>query len=279
MKIIRITALAVAALLSIGCVAGPNHRRPKADVPDAYRGAAPGSQTVPQSLGDQKWPEVFADEQLQKLIRTALEQNFDVRIAAARILQAQAQLGVTRSAQFPELSGGAAANNERVRFLPGRPPTDFTPQQANLSFSWELDFWGKSRRGTEAASASLRGAEWGRQAVMTTLVANVSGAYFQLRELDLELEISKRTLESRQESLRLINAQERLGATSLLEVRQAEQLVFTAAETIPDLERRIEQGENFISILMGQNPASVPRGRKLTDQPQAATVPAGLPSA
>jgi outer membrane protein, multidrug efflux system len=141
-----------------------------------------------------------------------------------------------------------------------------------------MDFWGRFRRATEAARATLLASEWGRQAVMTTLVANVAGAYFQLRELDLELEISKRTLVSRQESLGLVKNQEEQGAASMLDVRQAEQLVFTAAAEIPDLERRIEQQENFVSVLLGQNPAPVPRGRPLTAQPLAPVVPAGLPS-
>jgi multidrug efflux system outer membrane protein len=230
------------------------------------------------SLGDQKWAEVFQDEQLQDLIRTALQQNYDVRIAAARILEAQAQLGITRADQLPTIAGGAEARNQRSpqsRFLPA---FETSANQVNLSLSWELDFWGKLRRATEAARANLLASQWARQAVTTTLVANVATAYFQLRELDLELEISQRTLASRQDSLRLTRLLADRGATSMLDVRQAEQLVYTASEQIPDLERRVEQQENFISILLGKNPAAVPRGRKLTEQPHAPQVPAGLPS-
>lgn len=276
----KLAALALFATLGAGCAVGPNYKRPSTNVPESYRGltteeAAKGESA---SLGDQKWAEVFQDEQLQDLIRTALQQNYDVRIAAARILEAQAQLGITRADQLPTIAGGAEARNQRSpqsRFLPA---FETSANQVNLSLSWELDFWGKLRRATEAARANLLASQWARQAVTTTLVANVATAYFQLRELDLELEISQRTLASRQDSLRLTRLLADRGATSMLDVRQAEQLVYTASEQIPDLERRVEQQENFISILLGKNPAAVPRGRKLTEQPHAPQVPAGLPS-
>jgi outer membrane protein, multidrug efflux system len=145
--------------------------------------------------------------------------------------------------------------------------------------SWELDFWGKFRRATESARADLLGSEWARRAVTISVISAVAGAYFQLRELDLELEIARRTLATREESLSLVQIQEQGGIVSLLDVRQAEQLVFTAAETITDVERRLEQQENALSILLGQNPGSIPRGLTLTDQPQPPEVPAGLPSA
>ena len=149
----------------------------------------------------------------------------------------------------------------------------------NVSAAWELDFWGKFRRATEAARANLLASEWARKEVVSTLVANVATAYFQLRALDLQLEISKRTLDSRQESLRLTQVLANGGATSLLDVRQAEQLVFTASAEVPALEQQIEQQENFLSILLGQNPGNIPRGQALTEQRQPPEVPAGLPSA
>jgi len=147
-----------------------------------------------------------------------------------------------------------------------------------MSLAWELDFWGKFRRATESARASLLSQEWAQRQVMSSLVSDVASAYFQLRELDLELEISRQTLASRKDSLRLTQILADGGATSMLDVRQAEQLVFTAAASIPDLERRIEQQENFISILLARNPQGIARGRKLVDQPHALEVPAGLPS-
>jgi multidrug efflux system outer membrane protein len=143
---------------------------------------------------------------------------------------------------------------------------------------WNLDFWGKYRRQTEAARAQLLATEWGQRAVISSLVANVATAYFQLRALDNQLEISKRTLASRQQSLQLTQTLESHGGASGLDVSQAEQLVYTASETIPDLERRIQQQENVLSVLLGENPQSIPRGRTLTEQPVPQNVPAGLPS-
>jgi multidrug efflux system outer membrane protein len=146
------------------------------------------------------------------------------------------------------------------------------------SASWELDFWGKYRRATEAARAQLVASQWGRRAVLTTLVSQVATAYFGLRTLDLELDISRRTLTSRQESLQLTQVREQGGVTSLVDVRQAEQLVYGAAGEITTLEREIAQQENFISLLLGGNPGPIARGRALTDQPHESVLPAGLPS-
>jgi multidrug efflux system outer membrane protein len=270
----------VTAALLTGCAVGPNYRRPTVAVPEVYRGAdtqeTPGVETL--SLGDQRWQEVFQDEQLRQLIQTALEQNYDVRIAATRVLQAEALLGVTRADQLPTLDAGAGAAAQRTPSSGPFPKFETSANQATLAVFWELDFWGKFRRATESARATLLANAWARQAVISTLVADVAGSYFRLRELDLELEISQRTLASRQESLELIQDLEAAGITSLLDVRQAEQLVYTAGAQIPDLERQIEQEENFIRVLLGENPGPVPRGRMLTEQPHPAAVPAGLPS-
>src|SRR6202043_2567616 len=206
-------------------------------------------------------------------------QNYDLRIAASRILEAKAQLGITRADQFPTVSAGAGITDVRTAQSKFLPASETSTGQANLSAAWELDFWGKYRRATEAGRANLLASEWARREVVSTLVANVASAYFQLRGLDLELEISKRTLNSRQESLRLTRILSDGGSTSLLDVRQAEQLVFTASAEVPALEQQIEQQENFLSILLGQNPTDVPRGKALTDQLQPPEVPPGLPSA
>jgi outer membrane protein, multidrug efflux system len=273
--------LLCAALVLSGCTMGPNYRRPTVAVPTTYRSAVPDStpQTETASLGDQKWWDIFQDEQLRALIRTALQQNYDVRIAASRILEAKAQLGITRADQFPTLSAGAGiadVRSARSKFLPA---FETSTGQVNLSAAWELDFWGKFRRATEAARANLLASEWAREEVVSTLVASVAAAYFQLRALDLQLEISRRTLDSRQESLRLTQILANGGATSLLDVRQAEQLVFTAGAEVPALEQQIEQQENFLSILLGQNPGDISRGQTLTEQQQPPEVPPGLPSA
>jgi multidrug efflux system outer membrane protein len=221
---------------------------------------------------------LFQDQQLQDLIHTALRQNYNVWIAAARILQAQAQVGITRADGLPSINAGAQSFDQRSARSKLFHEYDTSAHQVNLSLAWDLDFWGKYRRANESARASLLATQWAREAVINTLVSDVAAAYFQLRELDLQLEISRRTLASRQNSLHLTEVLAKGGGTSMLDVRQAEQLVFTAAETIPDLERRIEQQENFISTLLGNNPGAIARGLNLTDQPHSPDVPAGLPS-
>jgi outer membrane protein, multidrug efflux system len=282
----KLTTLVLLVSLVSGCAVGPDYKRPTTSVPSTYRGLTPeqAAKASPASLADLKWWEVFQDEQLQELIRTALQQNYDVRIAAARILQAQAQLGITRADQFPTITSGGQASRQRTPesffgpSVPVFPPFQSNTYELNGSFAWELDFWGKFRRATEAAKADLLASQWAREEVISTLVSNVAAAYFQLRELDLELEISRRTLGTRQGSLKLTRSLADHGAISMLDVRQAEQLVFTAAEEIPNLEREIEQEENFISILLGKNPGDVARGLTLTEQPHAPEIPAGLPS-
>jgi len=280
-KIKNIFAIVFVFAAFTGCTVGPRYKRPAVDVPAAHRGIEQenAGKNDTASLADQKWWELFQDQQLQQLVRTALEQNYDVRIAATRILEAQALLGITRSNQFPQLNAGAAAVTQRVAAGAVVPvATNASATQLSVSGVWELDFWGRFRKATEAARANLLASEWARQQVISTLVSNVATAYFQLRELDLELEISQQTLTSRRDSLKLTQLLADHGATSLLDVRQAEQLVYTAAEQVPDLERRIQQQENLISTLLGKNPGAVARGLKLTEQPHLPQVPAGLPS-
>jgi outer membrane protein, multidrug efflux system len=247
-------------------------------VPPSYRAASP-DQAAASSLGNEQWWQVYQDPVLTQLIHTALAQNYDVRIAAARVLQAQAQLGITRSNQFPSASVGAdvfSQQNAKVSKL--FPAYQVNAGDLNLSVIWNLDFWGKYRRETEEARAQLLATEWGQRGVISSLVANVATAYFGLRALDSELEISKRTLASRQQSLQLTQLLETHGSASGLDVSQAEQLVYTASETIPDLERQIQQQENLLSILLGENPGPIARGRALTEQSLPQNVPAGIPS-
>jgi outer membrane protein, multidrug efflux system len=278
MKILRKLFVPVFVLLLEGCTLHPKYTRPPTDIPGTYRAETPQEAQAP-SLGDEKWWEVFRDPQLQGLIRIALQQNFDVRIAASRVLQAQAQLGITRADQFPVVSGGASAGVLGSSKNKLQHSYQLNAEELNVSSSWLLDFWGQFRSATEAARAQLVATEWGRRSVLSILVANVASGYFQLRELDLELEISKRSLASRQESLKLVTTNEQGGATSLLDVREAEQLVYTASSQIPDLERQIQQQENFLSILLGRYPGPIPRGQTLTEQAHPPQVPAGIPSA
>jgi multidrug efflux system outer membrane protein len=287
-----LSALLFFAAVTSGCAVGPNYRRPTVNVPVTYRGASseasssldqnamtPTSQQTAVSFGDEQWWEVFQDEELRNLIRTALKNNYDVRIAATRVLEAQAQLGITRADQYPTLGVGGAVADQRSPKIGPIPSYEVSLGQVTASAAWNLDFWGRYRRATESARATLLANEWARKQVMATLVANVATSYFQLRQLDLELEISQRTLGSRSESLKLTQTLEQHGISSLLDVRQSEQLVYTAAEEVPDFERQIALQENTISILLGKNPGDISRGLKLTEQPHAPEVPAGLPSA
>jgi multidrug efflux system outer membrane protein len=279
MKNTTLLGILAVLLLEVGCMMGPKYKRPAVDVPQEYRAPAPQEASQASSLGNEQWWQVYQDPVLTQLIHTAIAKNYDVRIAAARVLEAQAQVGITRANQLPSANVGAdifSQQNAKVTKL--FPAYQVTAGELNLSVIWNLDFWGKYRRQTEAARAQLLATEWGRRAVISSLVANVATAYFQLRALDSELEISKRTLASRQESLKLTEFLESHGSNSGLDVSQAEQLVYTASETIPDLERQIQQQENVLSILLGENPQSIPRGRALTEQPVPQNVPPGLPS-
>ena len=270
----------ILGLLLAGCLVGPNYKRPQVEAPGVYRGDSQ-SALAPSSepLGEEKWWEVFQDPVLQQLIRTALEQNFDLRIAASRVLQAQAQLGITRANQFPTVSAGAQALSERnPKISSSFPSYEANAGEVDLAVVWNLDFWGKYRRQTEAARASLLASQWGQRAVLASVVSNVATAYFTLRELDLALDVSTKTLAARQDSMRLTTVLAKNGSASALDLRQSEQLVYTAAETIPDLERQIALQENSISILLGRNPGPIPRGRRLTEQPNPPVIPVGLPS-
>src|SRR5271157_3092569 len=240
----KLSALLTVILLTAGCTVGPNYKRPSVDVPGGYRGAAPSPEALsaadksnddhhrqsstqpgPQSLADEKWWDIFQDKQLQELIRTALQNNYDVKIAAARILKAQAQLGITRADQLPTLSAGAAAINADIPQTKLTPNTDTSFNVAAASLNWQLDFWGKYRRATEAARANLLAARWAREYVLSTLVSKVAASYCHHRPLGLQRERATRTLDARKESLKLTQTLVSGGATNMLDQRQAEQLV------------------------------------------------------
>jgi NodT family efflux transporter outer membrane factor (OMF) lipoprotein len=274
------------AVLLTGCTVGPNYRRPAVTIPPSFRAPVPPPQGEAASLADLKWFDVFEDKELQGLIRTALEKNYDLRDAVARIEVARAGLGIARSSQFPNVGAGG---NVEINRLSRDGATALSPAvlpEQNRNFgtaflallSFEVDIWGKLRRATEAARATLLGAEENRKAVETTLVGDVATAYLTLRELDDVLDISVRTLRTREESLELTRSRQQGGVATLLDLRQAEQLVDTAAQAIPGIEQAIGQTENQIRLLLGESPGQVPRGRSLVDQGLAPEVPAGLPS-
>src|SRR2546427_6963768 len=279
-----ITALLIVCLLA-GSVAGQKkYQRPAVKTPDSFRGADAVAPTDQTSIGDLKWFDVFKDEELQKLVRTAMIQNYDLRAAVARINAARANLGLARSDQFPQFEASADLTSTRTSRngqlgssgQSGR-TRSFGSSLLNL-LNFEIDVWGRLRQQTKAARAELRASEEDRKAVMTTVVGDVATGYFSLLGLDRELDIDKRTLATREDSLRLIKLRQQGGVATMLDVRQAEELVYQASETIPDTERAIEQTENQISFLLGNNPASIPRGQSLTQQQELPAVPAGLPS-
>ncbi|HEY5446730.1 MAG TPA: efflux transporter outer membrane subunit, partial [Pyrinomonadaceae bacterium] len=259
------------------------YQRPKVQTPTVFRGDT-ATQPDPQSLADLKWFELFKDEKLQELIKEALANNYDLREAVARIDAARANYGIARSNQFPTIGIGADVVNERLSRSgaltlpePTKRDRSFGSVLLNL-LSFELDIWGRVRKETAATKSDLLAQEEARRAIMVSIIADVATSYFSLRELDYELEISKSTLASRLESLRIISLRQQRGVATLLEVREAENLVYSASETIPAIERGINAAENFLSYLTGRNPGDIARGLSLTDHQLPVTVPAGLPS-
>ena len=283
----RAMAILLAAGWMTGCTVGPNYHRPTVQVPQNFRAPDPLPAPQAESFADLKWWEVFRDEDLQQLVRIALEQNYDLREAVARVEAARANLGITRSDQFPQVGVSGDVQFTRLSRDGSLPlPRSFVPSQnrnwgeASLNLlSFEIDLWGRLRRATEAARANLLSADENRKAVVTTLVSDVATAYFTVRELDYELEISKRTLDTRRTSLQLVQARQGGGVATLLDLRQTEQLVYTAAETIPTLQQQIEQTENQISLLLGRNPGEVMRQGQFNEDQFQPEVPTGLPSA
>jgi NodT family efflux transporter outer membrane factor (OMF) lipoprotein len=283
----RQPTLVLLAILLTGCTVGPNYNRPTVPVPQSFRAPDPLPAPEAASIADVKWFDVFKDAQLQALIRRSLERNYDLRQAVARVEAARANLGITRSNQFPNFAASGAVEINRLSRDGATPvPAQLLPSQ-NRNFgtatldllSFEVDIWGRLRRATEAARASLLSADENRKAVITTLVSDVATDYLSLRELDYELEISKQTLDTRQQSLDLTRSRQIGGVATMLDLRQAEQLVYTAAQTIPRIQQEIEQTENQITLLLGDNPAGIMRGSALTEQNFPPDVPAGMPSA
>jgi outer membrane protein, multidrug efflux system len=281
----QLTIVMLTTSLLAGCTVGPNYRRPAVTSPEIFRGSASPAAADLTSLADLKWFEVFKDERLQGMVRTALVRNHDLRDAMVRVEAARATLGITRADQFPTVDAGANVTTQRTSANGTFPLPDGVDQTRTFGtvavnlFAFEVDVWGRLRRATEAARADLLATEENRKAVVTTLVSDVASAYFNLLELDLELAIARRTLTAREDSLQLIRSRAQGGLGTLVDVRQGEQLVYSAAQAIPNLEQLIERTENQISLLLGGNPGGITRGRPLTEQEQPPSVPAGLPSA
>jgi multidrug efflux system outer membrane protein len=280
-KYARVSLLATTVGLVAGCNVGPKYVRPNVTAPPAYRGAGNTavSSQAKDSFGDAQWAAVYREPELQDLIRKALANNYDVRIAAKRILEQQAQVKITRSQQFPTVTvGGTGIGATLPSSLGTQIPNPLVDGSFNLSAAWTPDFWGLYRRQTEAARAQLLAQVWAQRAVQMTLVQEVVTAYLQIRALDAQLEITRATLKARQDSVDLTTTLESGGSVPLSDVRQAEQLLYTATSEIPQLEQQIQQQENAIAFLLGENPGPIAHTDPNALAPPPQDLPTGLPS-
>jgi multidrug efflux system outer membrane protein len=276
----------VVSILLGGCAVGPDYKRPTVDSPAAFRRAASDTNAVfgTNSLADLGWWDVYSDPQLKAYIAEALTNSWDIKIAAARVLQAEASLRITRSQFFPNVYAGGDYYTTRASERGPTPlPVGHDPEQEYddvYAFmpSYEVDLWGRIRRAHEAARARLLATEDAQRTVRQTLVTEVATAYLELLELDLELEIAQRTYTVRTNSLELTRSRQEGGVASMQDVYQSQVLVYTAEAAIADISRRVEQQANLLSALLGRNPGDIVRGPALVSQTMPALVPAGLPS-
>jgi outer membrane protein, multidrug efflux system len=286
----RTQAVAAASALSVaiatviaGCTVGPRYARPTYPTPASFRGAdeAPIVSAAQDSLGDEQWSQVFREPELQSLIRAALTNNYDLRIAAQRVLEAQAQVRITRSQEFPLITGGGngiGATLPTTSIGTNNIANPLVFGSINLGATWTPDFWGLYRKQTEAARAQLLAQAWAQRAVRLSLVQQVVTNYIQLRALDRQLEITKQTLKVRQDSLQLTETLARGGSAPLSDVRQAEQLLYTASSELPQLEQQIQQQENAMNLLLGANPGPIAHTAPNALAPPPQDLPPGIPS-
>jgi multidrug efflux system outer membrane protein len=275
-KLVPFMAVLLISALNAGCKVGPNYHRPAFQPPTAFRDLSENPQVQAQaaSYADLPWWQVFQDPQLQELVRTALKQNYDLQLATERINAARAQVAISRSRLFPQVQGNADFSGGKEHNFQTK--TNFLTLTADAAF--QLDFFGRLRRATEASRADLLATEDARQTVILTLVSDVASDYFALLQLDLQLQITRETVKTQEDSVKLTNLRVQHGVATKLDVLQAQQVLDTANAQIPDLERQIAQEENAISILLGNYPQAVPRGRPLVEQPLPPEVPPGMPS-
>lgn len=277
----RISLVAATFCMLTGCTVGPKYVRPNYTTPPAFRGADNVSITgdANASLGDEHWASVYREPELQDLIRRALANNYDVRIAAERILEQEAQVKITRSQQFPSITvGGTGIGATLPSSLGTQIPSPLVDGSFNVSAAWTPDFWGLYRRQTEAARAQLLAQTWAQRAIRLTLVEQVATAYLQIRALDAQLEITRATIKVRQDSVALTKTLESGGSVPLSDVRQAEQLLYAATSEVPQLEEQIQQQENSLALLMGENPGPIVHQDANALAPPPEDLPTGLPS-
>jgi multidrug efflux system outer membrane protein len=280
------STLATASILS-GCMVGPHYQRPAVTAPPIYRDAAPATATptiVPDnaspSLGDLQWSEVFKDEELKTLVAEAIRNNYDLRIAAQRVLEQQARVGIARSQSLPSVSGGAAysAIGIPANALGAGSASTFHGGGLTAAAAWNLDFWGLYRRQTEAMRAELLATEWGHRATLSTVVIEVTTSYIQLRSLDAELEIARKTIDARRDTLRLITLRESVGSATMTDVHQSQQLLHGTEAVLPGLELQMRQEENNLSLLLGRDPGPISRGTAALLLADPLEIPPGIPS-
>lgn len=275
-----VATMNLAFLVLYGCAVGPNYHRPPVNIPDQYRG--PETSTQQAAIADLPWWEVFRDERLKVLVQTALANNYDLRIAVTRIEQARQIAAQARAQYFPFLNyslNGSTGKNELAGNVVPNGGQEQGAFSAVASVAWEADIWGRLRRENEAARAQYLASEEARRGVMLSLVSDIAQAYFELLELDLQLEIAKHTTDSFTETLTLFTHRLEGGVASKLDTSRAAAALATAAASIPELERQVALKENQISILVGGNPSPIQHSAKLLDQAVPPEVPAGLPSA
>jgi len=272
----KLLTVIVGSAMLVGCMVGPKYHRPAVQTPNSFRDLADNPQLQAQtaSYADLPWWQVFQDPKLQELVRTALKQNYDLQLATERINAARAQLAVTRSSLFPQVAGNADFSGGKEHLVQSR--FNFLTLTADAAF--QLDFFGRLRRANEAARAQLLATEDARQVVALTLVSDLASDYFTLLQLDLQLTITRETVKTQTDSVKLTQLRLDHGVATKLDVLQAQQVLDTANAAIPDLERQIAQEEDAISILLGNYPQDIARGIPLVEQTLPPEVPAGLPS-
>ncbi|MCI0568798.1 MAG: efflux transporter outer membrane subunit [Acidobacteria bacterium] len=270
----KLALVPLMGILLTGCLMGPDYQRPPVTTPEQYYIAQGVAEA--KSLADLPWWEVFDDPLLKSLVDEALENGFDARIAAARVEESRARYGIEKSAYYPQLDYRLGVDRNKLPDIDGNDTQARTLYTANVGLSWEIDLWGRIRRLNEAAKAQYLASEDAQRGVLLSLTSDVATAYFQLRELDVELEIAKRTTLAFQDTYDLFSRRLEGGAASALETSRAEANLRSVAAQIPELERAIVAKENQINFLLGRNPQAIVRDEPMTPLPPP--IPAGLPS-
>jgi outer membrane protein, multidrug efflux system len=276
-------ALVLLALTAAGCTVGPNYERPKLEPPAQYRDVP--TAPAPASVADLPWWQLFQDPALQALIREGVANNLDLRVASARVVEARALAGIAKSYLYPEIGAGFGTTQEQVSRVGDPkatkeqvPDRTYSNWALTGTLSWEIDLFGRLRRGREAAVAQYLATEEGRRALMVTLVGDISSTYFYLRELDLSLEIARRTVKINDDTVVYYTQRLQGGVSNRLEVDQAKANRAVTASAIPDIERQIAIAENALSVLLGRNPGAIARWKPISENEVPPQVPSGLPA-